>query len=870
MSDSSTAKMSESELQDLVIESDMGARKPSGFPSVILIALALLWSFFQLWIASPIPYSNFVVQVLKIPVIDSTYSRYIHLAFALSLAFISYPATKKSPRLYIPLLDWVFLILSVIALLYLLINSDAIADRAGMPDVLDIGVSVVGVLLLMEAARRAMGLPMVLIAAILLFYTFAGSMPFMPDVIAHKSQSLSKVASHQWLSTEGVFGVALGVSTDFVFLYVLFGSLLERAGAGNYFIKLAFSLLGHLRGGAAKAAVLASAMTGMISGSSIANVVTTGTFTIPLMIRSGFSRDQAGAIESAVGVDGQIMPPVMGAAAFLMVEYLGVPYSEIIRAAFLPAVMSYIGLLYIVHLEALKLGIEPIVRTKKKKLLHNLLLAGISISSILILVGMIYYGVSWIKDVFTDNASYVIVGVISVAYCILVWFSSKSPDLALDDPNARMIELPETWVTLKTGLHYVMPLVVLVWCLMVENLSPGLSAFWATLCMIVLLLTQRPMKALFRKDNIVKQELKRGRDELFDGLIVGARNMIGVAIATATAGIIVGAISMTGIGQVMTEFVEAISGGSFILVLIFTALVCLVLGTGLPTTASYIVVASLMASVIVELGKKNGIIVPLIAVHLFVFYFSILADITPPVGLATFAAAAISGGDFIKTGWISFIYSMRTIILPFIFVYNTEMLLIGVDNWVQGVIVFVKYTLAILVFAAATQGYFIIKNKLHESAVLLLVTLGLFRPMIFVNTITPPYINETPWGINTVIENMQSGQALKLDVSGINDIGDPKKFITYIDKKEGVSAEETLKTFGLKLEQNEGKIVVKDVAMNSKAEEAGFDVDFEISQIGVPQKQISRNWIYLCALVALMGIAFLQNSRKSEIMLLKN
>ena len=336
-SSTDSAKMSSDDIQDLVIESDSGARKPRGIAMYVLLGGALLWSLFQLWIASPFPYVSFFSDTLGIPIFTSTYSRYIHLAFALTLAFVAYPATKRSPRGYVPALDWLFMLLSLISVLYLYFNRDTLALRSGMPTNFDIAISVIGILMLIEAARRSLGPPLVIIASIFLFYTFAGSASFMPDIISHKGQSLSKVASHQWLSTEGVFGVAIGVSADFVFLFVLFGALLERAGAGNYFIKLAFSIMGHLRGGPAKAAVLASAMTGLISGSSIANVVTTGTFTIPLMRKVGFSREQAGAVEVASSVNGQIMPPVMGAAAFLMVEYVGISYVEVVKAAFIPA-----------------------------------------------------------------------------------------------------------------------------------------------------------------------------------------------------------------------------------------------------------------------------------------------------------------------------------------------------------------------------------------------------------------------------------------------------------------------------------------------------------------------------------------------------
>ena len=312
----------------------------------MLLWVAIAWSLFQLWYASPLP---FIVNLL---VLNDTEARAIHLAFALFLAFTAYPALKHSPRDRVPLQDWVLAGLAAFTAAYLYLFYDQLSSRPGRPTTFDLVVAVAGMILLLEATRRALGPPLMVVALVFLAYVFLG--PYAPDVLAYQGASLSKAMSHLWLTTEGVFGIALGVSTSFVFMFVLFGSLSDKAGAGNYFIKVAFSLLGHMRGGPAKAAVLSSGLTGLISGSSIANVVTTGTFTIPLMKRVGFTSEKAGAVEVAASVNGQIMPPVMGAAAFLMVEYVGIPYIEVIKHAFLPAVISYIALLYIVHLEALQ------------------------------------------------------------------------------------------------------------------------------------------------------------------------------------------------------------------------------------------------------------------------------------------------------------------------------------------------------------------------------------------------------------------------------------------------------------------------------------------------------------------------------------
>ena len=341
-------------LDELVAASDTGARAPAGAVGKMLLWVAIAWSLFQLWYASPLPF------VFNFFVLNNAEARSIHLAFALFLAFCAYPALGSSPRDRIPILDWVLAGLAALAAGYIFLFYQQLADRPGNPTWYDLVVAVIGMVLLLEATRRALGPPLMVVAILFLAYVFLG--PYMPDVLAYQGASLSKAMSHLYLYTEGVFGIALGVSTGFVFMFVLFGSLLDKAGAGNYFIKVAFSLLGHMRGGPAKAAVLSSGMTGLISGSSIANVVTTGTFTIPLMKRVGFTSEKAGAVEVAASVNGQIMPPVMGAAAFLMVEYIGIPYIEVIKHAFLPAIISYIALIYIVHLEALKGGMEGLPR----------------------------------------------------------------------------------------------------------------------------------------------------------------------------------------------------------------------------------------------------------------------------------------------------------------------------------------------------------------------------------------------------------------------------------------------------------------------------------------------------------------------------
>ncbi|MCX8228159.1 MAG: TRAP transporter fused permease subunit, partial [Sulfitobacter sp.] len=593
--------------------------------------------------------------------------------------------------------------------------------------------------------------------------------------------------------------------------------------AGNYFIQVAFSLMGHMKGGPAKAAVVSSAMTGLISGSSIANVVTTGTFTIPLMKKVGFSSEKAGAVEVASSVNGQIMPPVMGAAAFLMVEYVGIPYFDVVKHAFLPAVISYIALVYIVHLEALKAGMVGLERPyTPKPILQRLLVSAFIVACICALSFAVYYGMGWLRPAFPNSAGYIIFGALTAVYAALLYVGSKEEPLKLDDPDAPVTRLPMPGPTVRSGLHFILPIVVLVWALMVDRLSPGLSAFWATTYMVFILVTQRPLMAIFRGESQFANDVVEGLKDLIDGLIVGARNMIGIGIATATAGIIVGVVSQTGVGSALADVVEILSGGNILAILFLTAILSLILGMGLPTTANYIVVSALLAPVIVTLGQQNGLIVPLIAVHLFVFYFGIMADVTPPVGLASFAAAAVSGGDPIKTGVVAFFYSLRTAALPFLFIFNTELLLINV-TMVQGIFVFIVATFAMLLFAAATQGWFLAKNRFYETIALLLIAFTLFRPGFWMDMVFPPYLEEAPAEIVQAAADTPIGQDLRIRVSGVGDLGDPIEFVALLPISTGTTGEEKLEAAGIVTRMDGDKMIIDDVLYDSPASLAGLD-----------------------------------------------
>ena len=844
------------DLEDMVASSDTGARKPAGMPGKLLVSIAAAWSLFQLWIASPVPF------MLGFGVFSATEARSIHLAFALFLAYMAYPALKRSPRDRIPIQDWVLATLAAFCGAYMFMFYEQLSQRPGAPITQDVIIGVAGILLLLEATRRALGPPLMIVASVFLVYSLAG--PWMPGILSHGGVSLYGLINHQWLTTQGVFGIALGVSTSFVFLFVLFGALLDKAGAGNYFIKVAFSLLGHYKGGPAKAAVVASAMTGLISGSSIANVVTTGTFTIPMMKRVGFSAEKAGAVEVASSVNGQIMPPVMGAAAFLMVEYVGISYVEVIKHAFLPALISYIALVYIVHLEALKANMQGLESSNPHKPLMNKVLGFLGGLLLMMVTAMaVYYGLGWMKPVLGEATPWVVAVGLTVIYIALLKLAAGYPELEVDDPNQPIYSLPQTRPTVLVGLQYILPVVVLVWCLMVERLSPGLSAFWATVFMIFIILTQRPITSIFRGRSDMSLDLREGAMDLWIGLVTGARNMIGIGIATATAGIIVGAVSQTGVGLVLAEMVEILAMGNLLLILMLTAVLSLILGMGLPTTANYIVVSALLAPVIVQLGAENGLLVPLIAVHLFVFYFGIMADVTPPVGLASFAAAAVSGGDPIRTGFQAFYYSLRTAALPFLFIFNTDLLLIDV-SFMQGILIFVVSTIAMLIFAAATQGFMITRNRWYESMVLLLIAFTLFRPGFWMDMIHDPYESVPPAQFVEALGDADEDATLRLEIAGVDAYGD--RMTTFLTRpvREGETGLERLDNLGMDLLIRDGKATVDMVAYGSQAKELGFDFDQEIIEVLSPVDRWTKELMWIPAFLVFGLIVMMQRRRRDN------
>lgn len=839
-----------------------------GSGRTLILTLCFLWSVFQLYVASVIPFVLTEWTGLSL-VFNNQEIRQVHLAFALALAMLAFPLRKNPAKQTIAWYDYAAALIAAGSCLYLLIFKDQISDRAGLPTTSDLWVSAIGMLSLALALYRCLGLPLLLVCSFFLFYVFFGDQSFMPETVQWKGASLNKALWHFWMQTEGVFGVALGVASSMIFLFVLFGALLEKAGAGIYFIRLAYALLGHMRGGPAKAAVVASGLSGIYSGSSIANVVSTGTFTIPLMKKTGLTPEKAGAVEVAASTNGQLTPPVMGAAAFLIAEFTGISYLELITHAILPAIVSYIGLMYIVHLEAVKLGLQGSDRSSRALPLAQKLggvIAGFIGFGLLGFLTQLLFG--WTQDVFPTATIPAAIAIFLLIYLATLKVAAKSQDLGdllADDPSTRDIPAREILVQ---GLHFLVPIVVLLWCVLIERLSPALSAFWGTMAILFVILTQEPLKNYFRGEAWTNSHWSVGFRAALSGMIQGAENMISIGVATAAAGLIIGTVSLTGAHQVIGELVEALSGGNLILMLLLVALMCLILGMGLPTTANYIVVSSLMAPVIVSVGAQSGLIVPLIAVHLFVFYFGILADDTPPVGLAAFAAAAISQGDPIRTGIQGFAYDIRTAILPFIFIFNTDLLLIDV-TWIQGIIIFIVAACAMMLFGAATQGFWMVKSRWWETVALLLIAFTLVRPGYWIDQFQAPWVS---FDVNESALNRSDldGQ-VQLTIEG-PDFDDPDQttqLILLVKATQSQVLATALDTVGILARAEDQNVLLDEPFPGTEYFQSMQRFDFygdtpvQITDLAIEQtNRLTKESMYIPALILLLIVGWSQRTRR--------
>ena len=604
-----------------------------------------------------VAFSGFHIYTALFGVLDAHLQRAVHLGFVLTLVYLLYPAFKGMRRDRINPVDLLFVAASLVCLGYLVVNYRAIVTQAGVLTLPDVVVGAVGIALLFEAARRIVGLPMVIIAALFVLYAFFGER--MPAVIAHQNIKVSQLVNHLWFTTEGVFGIPLGVSATFVFMFLLFAAFIEITGVGKLFIDLGNWLAGWASGGPAKVAVITSAFEGMVEGSSVSNVVGSGSFTIPMMKKLGYRPEFAGAVEAAASTGGQLMPPIMGAAAFLMAEFLNVPYTTVAAAAAIPALLYFFGIFAGVHFEAKKLGLRGLPRRELPKFLYILRTEGINfIPLVAIIVLLTASGFSLLRIALLATAS------------------------AIAAP------------------------VVLFLFRLAAILAGGKAPAWSVI---------RPTRVA-TAGRFIFDSVKTGVVQFFEALVKGARSALGVATACALAGVIVGVVTRTGLGLKLASALVDIANGRLLLTMFFTMITSLILGMGVPTTANYIITSTIAAPALLMLG------VAALPAHLFVFYFGIIADLTPPVALAAYAGAAIARANPFKTGVIATRLAVGAFILPYIFVANPQLLLIGATpvGIVQAALTAMVGMVAI---GSGLTGFLV--TRLHWIERLLLVAAGL-------------------------------------------------------------------------------------------------------------------------------------------------
>lgn len=644
--DEAIKKSEELDLSDIVDEGKV--RNPGGSLTLVIFVVGVLWSFFHFYTAGT-------------GLLTATLQRSAHLSVGLGLCFLYYPFSKKADDAYsrIPWYDLILAAAGFYTIAYVYINYTALIWRVGSPTTMDLTMGGLAVLLILLAAHRAFGLVLPIVTVVFLSYPFIG--PYLPDLIGHGGYRVVRVINDLYLTNTGIFGIPIGVTSTFVFAFVLFGSFFQASGAGLYVVKLAFAAMGRFRGGPAKAAVIASGFMGSITGSSVANTVVTGSITIPVMKRTGFSPEVAGGVETAASTNGQFLPPIMGAAAFVMAEFTGIPYWQIAIAALLPAVISYFALLAIVHLQAAKTGMQPM-----------------------------------------DKA-----------------------------------DIPPLAKTFFRGVFYWIPIGVLIYYLIIARMTPITAGYFAILSVLAILVIKRTITFILalRKNSsetasLLWQETKGLFSDFINGLDGAAKSMAGIAVACACAGIIVGVVTMTGLGQAMILLLSALAGDNLLILLLMAAIISIILGTGLPTTAKYVVMATLVAPAVLEVGPQ----VPVVAIHLFILYYAILADDTPPVGVAAYAAAAIARSEPIRTGLLGFKFDLGAFLLPFMFVYNPQFLLID-TTWYAALWVAATSLFGIYCFSAVIQRWLFTKMKIWEQVILLAVAISMIWPTWYTDII---------------------------------------------------------------------------------------------------------------------------------------
>lgn len=587
----------------------------TGMMAKVVSAIAISFSVFQLYTA-------------MFGILDAQLQRAVHLGFGVALAYLLYPARKSWSRKKLHPLDLLLAVVAAAAPGYIVYAYRELVLRSGTVTSLDLVMGLLGILTIIEATRRVVGIPMVIVVLFFLAYAFAG--PYMPGILAHRGLTPEQLVSHLYYTTEGIFGIPLGVSSTFIFLFILFGAYLESTGLGKFFIDLANAVAGWASGGPAKVAVLSSGLMGTVSGSSVANVVGTGSLTIPMMKKLGYHKDFAGAVEAAASTGGQLMPPVMGAAAFLMAEFVGVTYVEIVKAAVIPALLYFTGVWLGVHFEARRNHLKGIPRD----------------------------------------------------------------------------QLPRLGVILRERGHLALPLVVIVY-LLVSGYTPMRAALVAIFLAIF-------CSALRKSTRMKPIEVLRGLEN-------GAKNVLGVLIACASAGIIIGVVTKTGVGLKLASGLLEFSGGMLLPSMFFTMLTAIVLGMGVPTTANYVITSTIAAPALLQLG------IPILQAHMFVFYFGIIADVTPPVALAAYAGAGISGGNALRTGVNASKLAIAAFIIPYMFVLSPELLMISSDPW-HIVLTVLTAILGMVALSSALIGYLSDACALWERILLILAGLLMIKP----------------------------------------------------------------------------------------------------------------------------------------------
>lgn len=591
-------------------------RELSGTPYILIMSLGLAMSLFHLYTAG-------------FGLLEAILQRSIHLSFALSLIFLLYPFRRGKKENKIPVYDYVLAFLGAYAPSYIVIHYHELIQRAGYLTTMDFVMGVIVIVLIFDASRRVVGLTLPFIALLFLLYSYFGA--YIPGTLGHRGFSLTSIVRHMYLTTEGIFGVSLGVTASFIFLFILFGVILSVTGTGQVFIDLAMSLFGKSKGGPAKVAVVSSSLFGTINGSSVANIMGTGLFTIPLMKKTGYQPHFAGAVEATASAGGQIMPPIMGAGAFIMAEFLGISYLQVALAAALPAILYYIGVFASVHIEANRLGLKGLTADKLPKFREVLIQRGILLIPLAVLVVYMFGGYTPTKSAF-----------IAIVVCLVI-----------------------NWFVKKYRLSF-----------------------------------KQWMEVLSR----------------------GALDALDLVVACALIGFIIGTASLTGLGIKVADIIISAAGANIFLALILTHIVCILLGMGLPTTAKYIVVAMIAVPALSELN------IPPIAAHLFIFYFAILSDITPPVAMGSMAAAGIAQADFMKTSITSIKLALAGFIIPYFFVFSPELILgYSPFGW-KIIIVMITSISSVYLLSASTSGWLFGRMSMWERVVTLAGALLLVSP----------------------------------------------------------------------------------------------------------------------------------------------